>query len=129
MGKLRVAFIGTGKKKPRPDLNGYFMAYQHAPAYAKLPECEMVACADIVREHAAAFAAEFAIPAVYTDYPTMLREQKPDIVSICTWPHLHAEMTLACIAAGVPAIHCEKPMAITFGQCRRMLAARVLARC
>lgn len=65
MAAYRVAFIGTGKKKPQPDLNGYFMAYHHAPAYKRLPDCEVVACADIVREHATAFAAEFAVPRVY----------------------------------------------------------------
>ena len=123
MAAYRVAFIGTGKKKPRGDLNGYFMAYQHAPGYRKLPDCELVACADIVREHAEAFAAEFSVPRVYTDYRELLEREKPDIVSICTWPHLHAQMTLDCIAAGVPAIHCEKPMALTFGECRAMLAA------
>jgi predicted dehydrogenase len=123
MATYRVAVIGTGKKKPRPDLNGYFMAYQHAPAYKKLTDCELVACADIVREHAEAFAAEFGVPRVYTDYGQMLVQEKPDIVSICTWPHLHCQMTLDCIAAGVPAIHCEKPMALTFGECRAMLAA------
>lgn len=123
MSPYRVGFIGTGKKKPRPDLNGYFMAYQHAPGYRKLADCELVACADVVREHADAFAAEFGVPRVYTDYRQMLERERLDIVSICTWPHLHARITLDCIAAGVPAIHCEKPMALTFGECRAMLAA------
>ena len=123
MATIRVGFIGTGKKKERPDLNGYFMAYRHAPAYQALPQCELVACADIEREHAAAFAQEFGVPTIYTDYHEMLASEKLDIVSICTWPHLHAEMVLACLEAGLTAIHSEKPMALTFGECRTMLDA------
>ena len=123
MAKYRVGFIGTGKKKPRPDLNGFFMAYHHAPGYRKLADCELVACADIVRENAEAFAREVGVPKVYSDYGEMLARERLDIISICTWPHLHARMTLDCIKAGIPAIHCEKPMALTFGECREMLAA------
>ena len=123
MASIRVGFIGTGKRKAQPDLNGFFMAYHHAPGYAKLPDCDMVCCADIVREHAEEFAQAMGVPAVYTDYHEMLAKEGLDIVSICTWPHLHAEMTIACVEAGVPAVHCEKPMALTFGECKAMLAA------
>src|SRR5437016_4156456 len=112
--QFRVGIIGTGRKKERPDASGYAMAYSHAAAYQKLPEaCRLVACADIVRENAEAFAATFSIPAqgIFTDYKAMLAGADLDIVSICTWPHLHAPMVVDCAAAGVKAIHCEKPMA------------------
>ena len=123
MAAIRVGFIGTGKKKERPDLNGFFMAYRHAPAYQALPQCQLVACADIEKDHATAFANAFDVPAAYTNYHDMLASEKLDIVSICTWPHLHEEMVLACLEAGLPAVHSEKPMALTFGQCRTMLDA------
>lgn len=122
MAKLRIGFIGTGKKPEKPGLLGYAMAYRHAVAYKLLPDCEMVACADIKKENGDAFAKEFGVSRVYCDYHEMLAKEKLDIVSICTWPKLHAEMTIACIKAGVPGIHCEKPMALTFGECREMLA-------
>jgi predicted dehydrogenase len=51
----------------------------------------------------------------------MLRQEALDIVSISTWPHLHAEMVIAAAEAGVKAVHCEKPMAPTFGEARRMV--------
>jgi predicted dehydrogenase len=51
----------------------------------------------------------------------MLAEADLDIVSVCVWPHLHAEMVLAAAPAGVQAIHCEKPIAPTFGEARRMV--------
>ncbi|MCK5805002.1 MAG: Gfo/Idh/MocA family oxidoreductase, partial [Lentisphaeria bacterium] len=35
----------------------------------------------------------------------------------------HARIVLDCLAADLPAIHCEKPMALDFGACREMVAA------
>ena len=123
MARLRVGIIGTGRKKDRPDITGFFMAYQHAAGYLALPDrCELVACADIVRENAEAFAAANGIPdsGIFLDYRTMLAEAHLDMVSICTWPHLHAPMALDCAIAGVKAIHSEKPMAETWGGSRLM---------
>ena len=99
------------------------MAWQHANGYKALDSCELVACADIVQENAGAFAEAHAIPGVYTDYKRMLQAEALDMVSICTWMHLHEPMALDAIAAGVRAIHCEKPMADTWGGARRMAAA------
>ena len=57
MARLRVGIIGTGKKKARPDVTGFAMAYSHADGYRALPEqCDLVACADIVEENGRAFA-------------------------------------------------------------------------
>lgn len=42
---------------------------------------------------------------MYLDYREMLVEESLDIVSICTWPHLHPEMVLAAAIAGIKAIH------------------------
>ena len=122
MAALRIGFIGTGKKPEKAGLKGYAMAYRHGDGYAALPDCDIVACADIAPENAKAFAGQYGFEKTYTDYHEMLDKEELDIVSICTWPKLHAEMTIACIKAGVPGIHCEKPMALTFGECREMLA-------
>jgi UDP-N-acetylglucosamine 3-dehydrogenase len=123
LSKLRVGVIGTGKRKPRGDRFGYAMAYQHGDAYRKLDTCELVACADIVEENAKAFAENYGFTQVYTDYREMLAKERLDVVSICTWMHLHEEMVLATCGAGVKAIHCEKPMAYTWGGSKRMAQA------
>ncbi|GAC1436713.1 MAG: Gfo/Idh/MocA family oxidoreductase [Chloroflexota bacterium] len=125
MAPLRIGVIGTGRKKERPDQFGYAMAYSHGEAYQKLDGCELVACADIVRENGEAFAATFGIAErnVFTDYKAMLSAVPLDVVSICTWPHLHAPMVIDCAGATVKAIHCEKPMADTWGAARRMVEA------
>lgn len=122
MIKFRVGFIGTGKKPDQPSGMGYAMAYYHGNAYQELAEdCEMVACADLVEENGRAFAETHGFSAVYTDYHEMLAKENLDIVSICTWPHLHCEMTVAACQAGVKAVNCEKPMATTFGQARKIM--------
>ena len=123
MSKLRVGIIGTGKKKPRGDQFGFAMAYQHANGYVALDTCELVACADIVEENARAFADQYGVANVYLDYNEMLAAEQLDMVSICTWMHLHEPMVLDACQAGVRAIHCEKPMADTWGGARRMAAA------
>jgi len=118
-----VAFIGTGPDPEDPSVDGFAMAYQHAAAYEKLGNCRLVGCADIVRENAEAFAEEYDIDGVYEDYQAMLSAETPDIVSICTPPATHAELVIGTAQSGVvDAIHCEKPMALTWGGSRRMAA-------
>ena len=119
----RVAFIGCGRPGHGPDSTGFAMAYAHAHGFLATGRCELVGAADIKPENARLFAEQFAVPATYTDYRRMLRQERPDIVSICTWPHLHAPMVRDSARAGARAIHCEKPMAPTFGEAQRMVAA------
>jgi len=118
-----IAFIGTGADPDKPSVEGFAMAYQHAEAYADLDNCRLVGCADIVKQNATAFAEEFDIPSdgVFTDYQEMLAAVEPDIVSICTPPATHADLVVGTAESGVVgAIHCEKPMSLTWGGSRRM---------
>ncbi len=123
-----VAFVGTGANPDEPSVDGFAMAYRHAQAYDRLPECRLVGCADLVPENAAAFAGEYGIPddGVFEDYTAMVRELEPDVVSVCTPPATHADLVTGVAETGVvDAIHCEKPMSNTWGESRRM--ARVCA--
>jgi UDP-N-acetylglucosamine 3-dehydrogenase len=118
--EYRVAIIGCGGR-----------GRTHWQAYRSTGRCRLVAVSDVVRAQAEALAKAAAQDAgtadggiaVYEDYEAMLREVRPDIVSVCTWPALHAPMVLAAVEAGVRAIHCEKPMAPTWGEARRMAEA------
>ncbi|SEO22958.1 Predicted dehydrogenase [Halogranum amylolyticum] len=119
-----VAVVGTGADPDSPDSNGYAMAYRHARAYERLENCRLVACADVVVENARAFAETFAIPPerVYENYERLLAEVEPDVVSVCVPPAVHAEIVVGCAESGVvQGIHCEKPMAKTWGECREMV--------
>ncbi|WP_335343118.1 Gfo/Idh/MocA family oxidoreductase [Halomontanus rarus] len=127
MTRFTVAVIGTG---PEPDNivwgESAAMAYRHGEAYEGLSQCDLVGCADIVRENAEAFADEFDIADenVYEDYQEMLHAVEPDVVSICTPVPTHAELVIGAAETEVPrAIHCEKPMADTWADCKRMADA------
>jgi len=102
-------------------MQGFAIAYAHGEAYRNHPRIRLAAAADISEENATAFAEHYRIPATYQDYQTMLAKEKPDIVSICTWPTLHQEMVCQAALAGVRMIWCEKPMAVGIDEMDRMV--------
>ncbi len=120
---LKAGIIGCGRPHRQPGATGSGMSHAHARGYNASPDIELTALADIVLENAQAFAKEHGAARVYQDYHEMLEKEQLDMISICTWPHLHAPMVLDCAKSGVRAIHCEKPMATTFGDARRMVEA------
>jgi predicted dehydrogenase len=97
-------------------------AHVHAAGYEASPDCEIVAAADIKQENLDLFCQEHDVSHGYLDYRDMLAQEALDIVSICVWPKLHAPMTVAAAQAGVKAVHCEKPMAPTWGEAKEMAA-------
>jgi UDP-N-acetylglucosamine 3-dehydrogenase len=127
MPPFRAAIIGTGRPRGEEGATGAAMSRYHARGYQESGKAEIAALADIRREHAEAFRREQDCPQaqIFTDYREMLVQVKPDVVSVVTWPHLHAEMVTACAEAGVRAVHCEKPMAPTWGEAKRMHQACV----
>ena len=123
MGELRVGIIGCGRPLNSEGATGYGMSHWHAKGYEAAPGCRITALADIRLENARAFQAEHGGERLYEDYREMLEREELDVVSVCTWPHLHAEMVVAAAEAGVRAVHCEKPMAPTYDEARRMVEA------
>lgn len=109
MAQYRAAILGCGGR-----------GRAHAAGYAAAEDAEIVACADPVEENAHKMAARYGVEKVYADYRKLLEEVKPDVVSVCTWPHLHREMVEAAVEAGAKAVHAEKPMAPTFGDSKAM---------
>jgi predicted dehydrogenase len=118
--QLRVGIIGCGRPWKSEGATGFGMSREHAKGYLKA-DCRLVALADLSRENAEAFQKDIGGDQIFTDYRQMLAEARPDIVSISTWPRLHTEMVLAAAEAGARAVHCEKPMALTFGESRQMV--------
>lgn len=118
----QVGVIGTGADPETRDRDGYAMAYRHASGYQRLENCTIVACADIIRENAEAFADYHDVDDVYENHEVMLEEAEPDIVSICVPPAIHADLVVdSAEAPSVQAVHCEKPMATTWQDCKRMV--------
>lgn len=121
--QFRYAIIGTGFPHGTPNATGFGMAHYHYPAFASTGKVQLVAIADTNPLAAQQFIEKQNVqPKIYSDYQQMLHQERPEVLSICTWPHLHAEMVIAAAQAGVRAIHCEKPMAITWGECKKMKA-------
>jgi len=125
MAKLRVAIIGCGRRGDSDLRTGAGISHNHAAAYQAQKGVRMVAFCDLIATRAKAFRDEHGTgkERIHTDYRQMLRKEKPDLVSVCTWPDSHAAIVCGCAAAGVQAIHCEKPMAVTWGQAKQMAAA------
>lgn len=126
MSKYSVGIVGTGPDPDSPSVDGFAMGYRHAEAYRNHDNCEVIACADVVRSNAEAFAAEFDLEpdALFEEYTAMVEEMRPDIVSVTVPPPIHEEIVVGIAKTGlVDAIHCEKPMADTFAGAKRMVAA------
>lgn len=123
MDEFRVGIIGCGRPWKSDGATGFGMSHCHALGYERSPHAKIVALADLVPENAEAFQAQHGGDTLYTDYHEMLAKENLDIVSICVWPHLHAQMVIDAAEAGVRAIHCEKPMAPTWGEAQRMVEA------
>jgi UDP-N-acetylglucosamine 3-dehydrogenase len=121
MNDFRVAMIGCGMPSSEEGATGHAMAQSHLRGYKNTDGVVIAAAADLKQTNLDFYAKQFDIPATYTDYKKMLAKENLDIVSISTWPALHTEMVVACAKAGVKAIHCEKPMATTWGDARKMV--------
>ena len=121
MSDFRVGIIGCGRPWGEPGATGAGMAHSHAEGYEASPGATIVALADINLDNARVFQAEHGGERIYKDYQEMLARERLDIVSISTWPHLHAEMVIAAAEAGVKAIHCEKLMAPTWSEAQCMV--------
>jgi len=125
-----VGLTGIGARRPaEPATVPIYatMPRSHAAAYHRHPQTEVVAVCDIRQEALDNFKRDWADvwPEVrcYTDYRAMLAAEKPDLVSVCTPDHLHADITVDAANGGAKAILCEKPIATTLADADRMIAA------
>jgi len=112
----RVGIIGCGRPHRTEGSTGYGMSHAHAAGYEASPDTAIVALADMNLDNARSFQQEHGGERLYEDYREMLANEDLDIVSISTWPRLHHDMVVDAARTGVKAIHCEKPMAPTYGE-------------
>ncbi|MFB7817504.1 Gfo/Idh/MocA family protein [Paenibacillus chitinolyticus] len=112
--KYRIGIIGCGG-----IANG-----KHLPSLAKLPNVELVAFCDIVIERAEKAKEQYGSgdACVYQDYRELLKDSSLDIVHVCTPNDSHADITIDALEAG-KHVMCEKPMAKTSVDARRMVDA------
>ena len=85
----------------------------HIPAYRAFSEdFEVVAVSDLNADNAKNTAACHGIERWYTDTERMLKECRPDVVSVCVPNCFHKEYTMLALSYGAHVL-CEKPLAFT----------------
>ncbi len=113
-GKVRLAIIGTGG-----------VANAHLRAHRRNPDLvEIVALSDVVPGKAEEFAERHGLVGVRCvgHYDEVLALPEVEAVDVCTRPEGHGPASIAALAAGKHVL-CEKPMATTIAEARRMLDA------
>lgn len=111
---IRVAVIGTGN-----------IATSHLRAYLAFGErCQVVALVDVAPERAETLRGELGLAgaSVYSSHTELLAHQEVDVVSICTPPATHEQLSVELLEAGVDVL-CEKPMAPSLAACDAILRA------
>jgi predicted dehydrogenase len=120
--KIRAAIVGLGRiaslleddaKREKPCT--------HAGAIAASPDCVLAGGADTAADRREAFAHRYHCP-VYSDAEQMLRELTPHVLHIATHPDSHLHYVLLAARYGVKVVVCEKPLARTFAESRKIAA-------
>lgn len=111
MSDLKGAIIGCGGR-----------ARGHAQGYQQAAGVTLSAVADMDRERADKFSADYGVPAFY-DAAEMLDKVKPEVVSVVTRAKGRSALVQLCAEKGVPAVDAEKPMAITMSEADAMVEA------
>ena len=120
----RVGIIGLGRiaylmeedpLRPKPCT--------HAGAWQAHGQTAVVAACDTSPQRREAFRARFPGARLYADYEEMLAREALDIVSIAAYATERCDMVVAAAEAGVKGIWCEKAMASSLAEARRMSEA------
>jgi dTDP-4-amino-4,6-dideoxygalactose transaminase/predicted dehydrogenase len=107
---MRAAIIGCGGIAP-----------SHYNGYENSALAVVCAVADVSAQSLGK-AASWPGVKMYRDVEEMLRRERPDIVSVCTWPDTHAQMVELAAQSGVRGIMCEKPIALRMDEIDRMIS-------
>lgn len=106
----RVAVLGAGD-----------MAGHHLKAWQELGH-EVVSVTDVDAKRARELAGNARVERVYSDYREAVSQEEVDVVSVCLPLALHAPATIAAAGHG-KHVFCEKPLARTMAEAKRMEAA------
>lgn len=118
MQKIRIGFIGAGENTRK----------KHLPGFQAIAGVDLLGVANRTRESGNRVAEAFNIARVYEHWQELIEDRDIDAVCIGTWPYLHAEATIAALAAGKHVL-CEARMAMNAGEAAEMLAAAQRSNC
>jgi predicted dehydrogenase len=119
MKPIRIGMIGYGGIG-----RVHAMAYRDLPFHYGLPAntIQLVGVATSRAETAQKAAAEIGCDFYTDDYRALLTRADVDMVDVCTPNDSHEDILIAAAAAG-KHIYCEKPLALSVEQGRRILTA------
>jgi len=118
MEKIRLGFVGVGKMGQMAHLRNY----------ATLPDCEVVAIAELRAETARIVATRYGIRKVYRDHREMLATEKLDGV-VATQPFNRHALLLPDIYPAVKHVFTEKPLAVSVAAAERLAQQAAAAGC
>lgn len=108
MEKVKVAVIGVGA-----------MGRNHARVYSEMPECRLVAVADVDKEKSEEIADKFNCR-YYLDYKKMLEQEDIEAVSIAVPTKFHKDVSIYVIEKGIHLL-LEKPIAGTVEEAEEII--------
>ncbi len=122
MKKYRAAVVGCGRIASLFALDQKRKGIStHAQAYGAHPQAELVAACDLDAERLADFGRQWGVRSLYQNFDEMLKKERIDLLSVCTWNASHAPLVEQAVEGGVKGIICEKPIADTLLQADRMI--------
>ena len=107
--KIKWGFIGCGEVTEKKS----------GPAFALVPNSEVVAVMSRKAEKAKSYAARHSIKRWYTDAQELVDDSEVNAVYIATPPSTHATFAIMAMKAG-KAVYVEKPMASNYEDCQRI---------
>jgi predicted dehydrogenase len=117
MSKVRIGFVGVGGMGQGA----------HLQSFAAVPECEVVALAEIRPKLAAAAAARWGVSRVYPDAKALLAAEELDGIVASQQFHKHGSIIPELFGKGVPVLT-EKPLAGSISAGEKILAAEAASK-
>ena len=116
---FKVCIIGCGKIAGRYDSpsNGPYIG-THARAYFEHDEFKITAICDHEKNNLNAFSKTWNVPNLYLDVDELIKNECPDVVSICSPTTYHFDHFIKVINSNNPPkiIFLEKPVCESFHQ-------------
>ena len=129
MKQYKAGIIGLGFIGAADQVSGDVLGQQvenldgtHIVGYESHPRVDVIAGSSRDPGRRERFAARTGAK-TYELWRILLEKETFDIISVATYAPYHAEITVACAEAGVPAIYCEKPIATKLEDANRMVEA------
>ena len=122
MKKYNAAIIGCGRIGSEFDEKiPETIACSHAGAYHLHDRTDIISASDSNFSKLESFKKKWQTEHVYDDYRKMLKNEKIDILSICTPPETHLEIVEYAAMFPLKVIYCEKPTAYNVKDSKRMI--------